>query len=215
MTAPRSACTWSTSPRRSRSAPAAPSATSPRGCTRAPTTRCSSSTATSSPASTSAPWSPPTPTSGADVSLHLTRVEDPRAFGLVPTDAHRPGHRLPGEAADPRGDRHRPDQRGRVRLPPLGHRHHPGRPPGLRRTRDLPRTCSPPAPTSRAWSTPRTGSTSAPRRPSSAAPPTWSSAAPPPRPSPAAAATAWSCPTATVAADAKLTGGTVVGARRA
>ncbi|MEV0007363.1 NDP-sugar synthase [Streptomyces sp. NPDC051840] len=26
-------------------------------------------------------------TSGADVSLHLTRVEDPRAFGLVPTDA--------------------------------------------------------------------------------------------------------------------------------
>ena len=25
-------------------------------------------------------------TSGADVSLHLTRVEDPRAFGLVPTD---------------------------------------------------------------------------------------------------------------------------------
>ncbi|WP_308315943.1 NDP-sugar synthase [Streptomyces sp. CC228A] len=26
-------------------------------------------------------------TSGADISLHLTRVEDPRAFGLVPTDA--------------------------------------------------------------------------------------------------------------------------------
>ncbi|MCX5397413.1 NDP-sugar synthase [Streptomyces sp. NBC_00102] len=26
-------------------------------------------------------------TSGADVSLHLTRVQDPRAFGLVPTDA--------------------------------------------------------------------------------------------------------------------------------
>ncbi|MCB5166325.1 NDP-sugar synthase [Streptomyces bambusae] len=26
-------------------------------------------------------------TSGADVSLHLSRVEDPRAFGLVPTDA--------------------------------------------------------------------------------------------------------------------------------
>ncbi|MGW0533641.1 sugar phosphate nucleotidyltransferase [Streptomyces sp. NPDC003032] len=26
-------------------------------------------------------------TSGADVSLHLTRVEDPRAYGLVPTDA--------------------------------------------------------------------------------------------------------------------------------
>ncbi|MEW2580915.1 NDP-sugar synthase [Streptomyces syringium] len=26
-------------------------------------------------------------TTGADVSLHLTRVEDPRAFGLVPTDA--------------------------------------------------------------------------------------------------------------------------------
>lgn len=25
-------------------------------------------------------------TSGADISLHLTRVEDPRAFGLVPTD---------------------------------------------------------------------------------------------------------------------------------
>jgi mannose-1-phosphate guanylyltransferase len=27
--------------------------------------------------------------SGADVSLHLTRVEDPRAFGLVPTDGTR------------------------------------------------------------------------------------------------------------------------------
>ncbi|MBT2386839.1 sugar phosphate nucleotidyltransferase [Streptomyces sp. ISL-11] len=27
-------------------------------------------------------------TTGADVSLHLTRVEDPRAFGLVPTDAN-------------------------------------------------------------------------------------------------------------------------------
>ncbi|MER6969029.1 nucleotidyltransferase family protein, partial [Streptomyces halstedii] len=26
-------------------------------------------------------------TTGADVSLHLTRVEDPRAFGLVPTDS--------------------------------------------------------------------------------------------------------------------------------
>lgn len=26
-------------------------------------------------------------TTGADVSLHLTRVEDPRAYGLVPTDA--------------------------------------------------------------------------------------------------------------------------------
>ena len=34
---------------------------------------------------------------GADVTLHLVRVGDPRAFGCVPTDADGRGHRLPGE----------------------------------------------------------------------------------------------------------------------
>ena len=156
-------------------------------------------------------WSPPTAPPGADVSLHLTRVDDPRAFGLVPTDEDGPGDGVPGEAADARGDRHRPDQRGRVRLPALGHRHHPGGPPGLGGTGDLPRPARrrrAPAGHGRLHVLAGPGHA---RRPSSAARPTSSWAVPRPRRSRAAAATGLVLPTARIAADAKLTGGTVVG----
>ena len=57
----------------------------------------------------------------ADVTLHLVRVGDPRAFGCVPTDA---------AAGSPRSwrrrrTRHRPDQRGLLRVPPRVHREDP------------------------------------------------------------------------------------------
>src|SRR3954447_24888269 len=38
---------------------------------------------------------------GADVSLHLTEVEDPRAFGCVPTDAAGRGTAFPEKTPDP------------------------------------------------------------------------------------------------------------------
>ena len=46
-----------------------------------------SSTATCWPARTSPPSSTPTAATKADATLHLVRVQDPRAFGCVPTDA--------------------------------------------------------------------------------------------------------------------------------
>ena len=45
------------------------------------------STATSSPTSTSGRWWPPTSAPGAEGTIALHRVEDPSAFGVVPTDA--------------------------------------------------------------------------------------------------------------------------------
>ncbi len=48
---------------------------------------CSSSTATCCAAPIWARSSAPTATTAADVTLHLVRVPDPRAFGCVPTDA--------------------------------------------------------------------------------------------------------------------------------
>ena len=45
------------------------------------------STATCSPTSTSARWSPSTSAAGAEGTIALHRVEDPSAFGVVPTDA--------------------------------------------------------------------------------------------------------------------------------
>ena len=98
----------------------------------------------------------------ADVTLHLTEVDDPRAFGCVPTDADGPGDCVPRE--DARAG-HQPDQRRLLRLPPVGDRRDPGRPAGLGGARDVPgpggrraRSCS-------ATSTRPTGSTSARRRP--------------------------------------------------
>ena len=60
----------------------------------------------------------------ADVTLHLVRVSDPRAFGCVPTDGDGRVHRLPGE--DP-GSADRPDQRRLLRVPPRVHREDPRR----------------------------------------------------------------------------------------
>ena len=71
-----------------------------------------------------------------DVSLHLVEVEDARAFGCVPTDGGREGHRLRREERQPR---HPAGQRRLLRLPPPRDRHHPGRRGGLGRARDLPR----------------------------------------------------------------------------
>ena len=60
------------------------SATSPTGCAMTPRW---SSTATSCPASTSTALLSTHRDADADVTLHLVRVSDPRAFGCVPTDA--------------------------------------------------------------------------------------------------------------------------------
>lgn len=133
-------------------------------------------------------------TSGADVSLHLTRVEDPRAFGLVPTDAtgrvtaflEKP--QTPEEiVTDQINAGAYIFRRSVIDTIPAGFYRSPWN------ARPSPDS-SPPEPISRAWSTPPTGWTSAPRRRSYAAPPTWSWAAPRPRRCPAAAATAWCCP---------------------
>lgn len=58
-------------------------------------------------------------TSGADVTMHLVRVGDPRAFGCVPTD--ETGRVTAFLEEDP-GPAHRSDQRGNLRVPTLGHR---------------------------------------------------------------------------------------------
>ena len=60
-----------------------------------------------------------TTSSEADVTLHLVRVGDPRAFGCVPTDADGGVTGVPGEDA---GSAHRSDQRRLLRLPTRGHR---------------------------------------------------------------------------------------------
>ena len=54
---------------------------------RASTSASSCATATCSPASTSARWSSSTTSAGAEVTIALTQVEDPSAFGVVPTAA--------------------------------------------------------------------------------------------------------------------------------
>ena len=74
---------------------------------------------------------------GADVTLHLVRVDDARAYGCVPTDPSGRVTRVPGE--DARAG-HRPGQRRLLRLPPVGARRDPRRPGGVGRARDLPRT---------------------------------------------------------------------------
>ena len=129
---------------------------------------------------------------GADVSLHLTRVADPRAFGLVPTD---PTGRVTAFLEKPQTPEEIvTDQinagayvfnRSVIDTIPAG------RCPS--NVRPSP-SCWPPGPICTAWSTPRTGWTSAPRRRSSAARPTWCSAGSPPRRCPARAGSGWSCP---------------------
>ncbi len=84
MTAPSWACRSSTSSRTSRWAPAAGSPTSRRGCGTTPRW---SSTVTCCRAPICGALLASHRDSGADVTLHLVRVGDPRAFGCVPTDA--------------------------------------------------------------------------------------------------------------------------------
>ena len=59
----------------------------------------------------------------AEVTLHLVRVQNPRAFGCVPT---APDGRVAGVPGEDRGSADRPDQRRLLRLPPLGDRLDPG-----------------------------------------------------------------------------------------
>lgn len=75
----------------------------------------------------------------ADVTLHLTRVDDPRAYGLVPTDPDGRVLRFlekPTTTADIVTDQ---INMRLLRLPPLRHRLHPRRAARLRRARDVPR----------------------------------------------------------------------------
>ena len=67
-------------------------------------------------------------TNGADVTLHLVRVGDPRAFGCVPTDSEGVGDGVPGEDAGPAD---RSDQRRLLRVPARGHRPDPQGPGGV------------------------------------------------------------------------------------
>ncbi len=71
----------------------------------------------------------------ADATLHLVRVQDPRAFGCVPTDDGRAGDGVPGEDRRPADG---PDQRRLLRVPPRGDRVDPRGPAGVGRARDVP-----------------------------------------------------------------------------
>lgn len=127
-------------------------------------------------------------TTGADVSLHLTKVTDPRAYGLVPTDetgrvlAFLEKPQTPEEIVTDQINAGAYVFRRSV-IDTI-----PGAARSRWSARPSPNSCRP-EPTSRAWSTRRTGWTSAPPPPSSAARPTWSWAGPRPPRSPAAAAT--------------------------
>ena len=160
----------STSSRTSRWAPAAASATSP---STSPRTTCWSSTATCWPAPTSRAVVDTHRRTKADVTLHLVRVPDPRAFGCVPTDADGPGDGVPGEDRRPAD---RPDQRRLLRLPPRGDRVDPRGPAGVGRAGDVPGAARVGRAGLRVTSTSRTGATWAPRWTSCAARPTWSAA---------------------------------------
>ncbi len=72
----------------------------------------------------------------ADVTLHLVKVADPRAFGSVPTDADGRVEAFLEKTENPPD---RPDQRRLLRLSPGGHRRHRCRHRGVGRARDLPR----------------------------------------------------------------------------
>ena len=71
---------------------------------------------------------------GAELTLHLVRVSDPRAFGCVPTDDT--GRVL--AFLEDRGPAHRPDQRRHLHLQPVDHRPDPARPRGVGGTRGFP-----------------------------------------------------------------------------
>ena len=132
-----------------------------------------SSTATCWPARTSTAVVDTHRRTKADATLHLVRVQDPRAFGCVPTDDGRPGDGVPGEDRRPADG---PDQRRLLRLPPRGDRVDPRGPAGVGRARDVPGAAGVGCAGVRVTSTSRTGATWAPRWTSCAARRTWSAA---------------------------------------
>ena len=160
----------STSSRTSRWAPAA---ASQRVRAAARTTPCWCSTATCSSGADLRRAAGHPPQHEADVTLHLVRVGDPRAFGCVPTDADGRVHGFPGED---RGPADRPDQRRLLRLPARGDRGDPDGPGGVGGARDVPRAARVRRPGVRARRHQPTGATWARRRTSCAARRTWCAA---------------------------------------
>ena len=106
------------------------------------TTRSSSSTATSCPGTTSPPSSRAHHGQRRRRDAAPDEVEDPRAFGCVPTDD---SGRVTAFLEKTPDAGHEPDQRRLLRLPALGHRRDPGGPAGVGRARDVPGAAAPPA----------------------------------------------------------------------
>ena len=102
-TAPATTCSatsrCATRSRTNRSAPPVRSGSRPKGSTSAS----SSATATCSPTSTSARWCASTTSGAREATISLTQVEDPSAFGVVPTQRRRSGDRVRREAAAGQG----------------------------------------------------------------------------------------------------------------
>ena len=144
----------------------------------------------------------------ADVTLHLVRVSDPRAFGSVPTDADGNVLAFLEKTEDPPTDQINAGtyifKRSVIDRIPRGREVSVERevfpaPAGRRRAR-----CA-------ATSTPPTGATWEPRRTSSAARPTWCAVSPRRRRWTAGAARAWCTTAPRWPPGALLIGGTVVG----
>ena len=83
---------------------------------------------------------PATTSSDADVTLHLVRVGDPRAFGCVPTDADGVVTAFLEKTA---GSADRSDQRRLLRVQARGDRPIPNGPRGVGRARGVPGSCWP------------------------------------------------------------------------
>lgn len=124
----------------------------------------------------------------SDVTLHLVRVGDPRAFGCVPTDADGRVTAFLEKTQDPPTDQ---INAGCYVL----ERHVIDRIPGAARCRwsgrCSRRCCRPPTSRCAATSMPPIGGTWVPRRTSCADPPTWSAASRRRRPCTATAASSW------------------------
>ena len=128
----------------------------------ASTSASSSSTATCSPTSTSPPSSPSTTARGAEGTIALHKVEDPSAFGVVPTDDD--GRVLAFVEKPPPGEA--PTDlinAGTYVLEPSRARPHPRRAPGVDRAGDVPGDGRRPRPVRRRRRAASTGPTPAPR----------------------------------------------------
>ena len=210
VTAPRSACASTTSPRSSRSAPAAASATSRRLLESGPDDPVVilNGDILVRPRHGAGRW-PPIGASGADVSLHLTEVEDARAFGCVPTDDSGRVTAFLEKMPNPVTNR---INAGCYVFRRSVDRRDPGRPAGVGGARDVPRAGGRRRAGARATSTRRTGSTSARRPPSSAGRATWCSGSCVSPALPGPTGERLLLPGAEVADDAVVAGGTTVGA---